>query len=155
MKNRFKLILNLVVIIFVFTSCNQELEKRIQDQQAEIENLQEENKKLKDVSGLGYTSAPNGVIDNGNSFNNNYSSMSNKQLNETFKNYMSDSYFGFESFRVKGKTVKVEASFVMNTSIRALQRENQSIFNELLNRYDKIVFWDQFGKSITISRLDE
>ncbi len=84
-----------------------------------------------------------------------YNLLSDKQLNEAFKNYMSDSYFGFESYRVKGKTIRVEAGIVMNTSIRALQRENQLIFDELLKRYDKIVFWDQFGKSITITRMEE
>jgi hypothetical protein len=101
------------------------------------------------------TAGTNDELEINNFSNNPYYYLTDNQLNEAFKNYMSDSYFGFESYKVKGKTIRVEAGIVMNTSIRALQRENQLIFDELLKRYDKIVFWDQFGKSITITRMEE
>jgi hypothetical protein len=146
----------LILLFLVFSSCNQASEDKIQSQQVEIDNLREENRRLKEGNNSYVPDSPTGISDeHGNSANNIYFHLTDNQLNEAFKNYMSDSYFSFEGYTVKGKTIRVNAGIVMNTTIRALQRENQSIFDELLKRYNKIVFWDQFGKSITIKRIEE
>ena len=84
----------------------------------------------------------------------NYRSINDNELIQAFKNYMLDSYFDFKTFEVKGKTIRINVGFVMNTRIREIQRENESIFDELLKRFDKIVFWDEYGESSTITRMN-
>jgi hypothetical protein len=83
--------------------------------------------------------------------NHRYSEMSKNELVEEFKDYMSDNYFEVESFKISGDIIRVQVGIVMNISVRKLERENPSLFNALLSSYSKIVFWDQFGKSVTLT----
>ena len=74
---------------------------------------------------------------------------------EAFKDYMSDEYFSYESFSRNGKVLRIRIPIVDNISIRRIQKKNPDIFTELLNRVDKIIFFDQFGASMNIKKLEE
>lgn len=140
------------LLFILFLGCNTKSEEKIREQQTEIERLKDENRRLS-IQKNSYQS------ENYNQYNNpkqsnesSYSLLDEKSLIEEFKNYMADQYFIVKSFRNNNKTIRVRGNIVTNIDVRQLQRNNPSIFNELLIRYEKIIFYDDFGSSITVNK---
>lgn len=140
-------------VSLVFFGCDNSSIKIIEQNNKTIDSLKQE------ISRLNYlynSNQQSSFIDertiNSNGFSNDsYLLMSKNELVEVFKDYMSDHFFEIESFKISGNTIRVQVGIVMNVSVRSLERENPLLFNAILKHYSKIVFWDQFGKSVTLS----
>lgn len=83
----------------------------------------------------------------GNSYYNertktNYYSLDDESLIEEFKNYLSDEFLHFSSFKINNKVITITSSAVDNVSVRRLEKNNPDLFNTVLSRYNKIIFYD-------------
>ncbi len=144
----------LTLLLLILMGCETDSKNKIIEQRAEIERLKEENRKLS--AQVYYNSAQtnnyNQPLPTNQGSNSSYLLTDNNTLVEEFKNYMGDEYFTINSFKLSGKIIKVECPVVSNVSIRRLERDNPTIFSELLSRFDKIVFYDDFGGSYTLKK---
>jgi hypothetical protein len=144
---------SMILFLFLF-GCKSASDKKISELEAEILRLKEENLRLSNQISIMQQPLPSpGIINganDGNSFA--YALMDNETLLEAFKNYMSDEYFSFKLFKVNQKIIRINCDYASNISIRRLEKTNPNIFNELLSRYEKIVFYDDFGQSISINK---
>ena len=150
---KMRIVLILSACVFILLSCQPNQDK-ISQLESEIATLKAENNSLKYNTNT--LSAPNtSNYGQANSQLAGYYMYSDARLMQSFKDYMSDQYFSYESFKKSGKTLRIRIPIVSNISIRSIQKNNPDIFKELLNRVDKIVFLDQFGASMTIKKMDE
>ena len=150
---KIKICIGLIACLFMFSGCQNNQDK-ITQLENEIATLKLENSALKYNSNKVNLPTSDYYGQNDSKYQG-YYMYSDAKLMEAFKNYMSDEFFSYNSFNRKGKVLRVGIPMVSNVSIRSIQKKNPDIFKELLNRVDKIVFFDDFGASMTIKKMDE
>ncbi len=144
---------NLIFLVLFLSSCQNNQEK-INQLENEITSLKAENNSLR-LKGSSYPISSANNYGQSDSKVAGYYMYSDERLMEEFKDYMSDEFFSYTSFNKKGKALKIGIPYVSNISIRSIQKSNPEIFTEILKRVDKIVFFDPFGASMTIKKMNE
>lgn len=158
-------ILNFVFysLVILCSGCDNNKDK-IAKLEKEIESLKLENSRLQSFNNytppaappLPIPDLPDDLTDQGNNYINTYAQMSDARLVEEFKNYLSDEYYSFDEFVKSGNTIKITTHITDNVEVRRLQKKNPEIFAEMINRFDKIVFYSSIlHNSITINKLEE